>query len=300
MLGHRRADPDAGVVDEHVEAAEALAVARRRRSGSPPRRPCWPATSSTSKPSSRSSCAAAAELLGPAGGDGQPVALLAEHVRDRQPDAARGAGDEGCAVGHARARYTLKGNEDSFHRRARPARDPARRGLRVRRRTTSPRRRKPRQAAAGDADRHDRAPRGADPRPALRDAAAPADGQPGAGQARRPRGPRPQLPRRRAATPTRRCSSCSGCSSPTSTCARSRRTIFGQGVAGYYDPRTKRLRVVSGAQTTNRFLYEITLAHELTHALEDQRFGLDLEDASSSDDAALAQPRAGRGQRRPR
>src|SRR5215218_9969811 len=64
-------------------------------------------------------------------------------------------------------------------------------------------------------------------------------------------------------------------------------TIFGQGVAGYYDPRTKHLRVVGGAQTTNRFLYEITLAHELTHALEDQRFKLDLE-SSSSDDAGLA------------
>ena len=65
-------------------------------------------------------------------------------------------------------------------------------------------------------------------------------------------------------------------------------TIFGQGVAGYYDPRTKRLRIVRGVQTTDRFLEEITLAHELTHALEDQRFGLDLEDTSGSDDAALA------------
>jgi hypothetical protein len=65
-------------------------------------------------------------------------------------------------------------------------------------------------------------------------------------------------------------------------------TVFGQGVAGYYDPRTKRLRIVRGVQTTNRFLEEITLAHELTHALEDQRFGLDLEDTSGSDDAALA------------
>ena len=64
-------------------------------------------------------------------------------------------------------------------------------------------------------------------------------------------------------------------------------TVFGQGVAGYYDPRTKRLRVVTGAQTSNRVLNEITLAHELTHALEDQRFKLDLE-SSSSDDAGLA------------
>ena len=65
-------------------------------------------------------------------------------------------------------------------------------------------------------------------------------------------------------------------------------SVFGEGVAGYYDPRTKRLRIVSGPQTTNRVLEEITLAHELTHALEDQRFGLDLDDASGSDDAALA------------
>jgi hypothetical protein len=65
-------------------------------------------------------------------------------------------------------------------------------------------------------------------------------------------------------------------------------SIFGEGVAGYYDPRTERLRIVRGAQTANRVLNEITIAHELTHALEDQRFGLDLEDASGSDDAALA------------
>jgi hypothetical protein len=65
-------------------------------------------------------------------------------------------------------------------------------------------------------------------------------------------------------------------------------SVFGEAVAGYYDPRTKRLRIVRGAQTSNRFLEEITLAHELTHALEDQRFGLDLEDSSGSDDAALA------------
>ena len=35
-------------------------------------------------------------------------------------------------------------------------------------------------------------------------------------------------------------------------------------------------------------LNEITISHELTHALEDQRFKLDLEDTSGSDDAALA------------
>ena len=65
-------------------------------------------------------------------------------------------------------------------------------------------------------------------------------------------------------------------------------SVFGEGVAGYYDPRTGRLGIVEGAQTANRVLNEITLAHELTHALEDQRFGLGLDQASGSDDAALA------------
>ena len=46
-------------------------------------------------------------------------------------------------------------------------------------------------------------------------------------------------------------------------------SIFGEGVAGYYDPRNGRLRIVRGAQTADRVLNEITLAHELTHALED-------------------------------
>lgn len=65
-------------------------------------------------------------------------------------------------------------------------------------------------------------------------------------------------------------------------------SVFGQGVAGYYDPHSKRLRIVKGAQTADRVLNEITLAHELNHALEDQRFGLGLEDSSGTDDAALA------------
>ena len=59
-------------------------------------------------------------------------------------------------------------------------------------------------------------------------------------------------------------------------------------MAGYYDPRNRRLRVVEGAQTANQVLNEITLSHELTHALEDQRLELDLEKTSGSDDRALA------------
>ena len=48
---------------------------------------------------------------------------------------------------------------------------------------------------------------------------------------------------------------------------------FREEVGGYYDPRTKQLAVVKGA-ATDRALGEIVLAHELNHALEDQRFGL--------------------------
>ena len=45
-------------------------------------------------------------------------------------------------------------------------------------------------------------------------------------------------------------------------------------VGGYYVPRTGRLSVV-GAGAEGGLLGEITLAHELTHALEDQHFGLE-------------------------
>ena len=65
-------------------------------------------------------------------------------------------------------------------------------------------------------------------------------------------------------------------------------TVFGEGVAGYYDPRTERLRTVSGAATGTRVLAEIVMAHELTHALEDQRFELDIGELESGDDGALA------------
>ena len=64
-------------------------------------------------------------------------------------------------------------------------------------------------------------------------------------------------------------------------------SLFGEGVAGYYDPRDGRLRVVEGAGTGNRVLEEMVLAHELTHALEDQRFGLPV-DPAATDDRSLA------------
>jgi hypothetical protein len=62
--------------------------------------------------------------------------------------------------------------------------------------------------------------------------------------------------------------------------------LFGEGVAGYYDPRDGRLRVVEGSGAGTRVLEEMILAHELTHALEDQRFGLESEPAT--DDRSLA------------
>jgi hypothetical protein len=65
-------------------------------------------------------------------------------------------------------------------------------------------------------------------------------------------------------------------------------SLFGEGVAGYYDPRDGRLRTVTGAATGTRVLAEMVLAHELTHALEDQRFGFDVDALEEGDDAALA------------
>jgi hypothetical protein len=59
-------------------------------------------------------------------------------------------------------------------------------------------------------------------------------------------------------------------------------------VAGYYDPRKNRLRIVSGAQTANRVLYEMVLAHELTHVLEDQAYEFDLDVLAGGGDRALA------------
>lgn len=65
-------------------------------------------------------------------------------------------------------------------------------------------------------------------------------------------------------------------------------SVFGEQVAGYYDPRSRRLRVVSGVSTSGRVLNELVLAHELTHALEDQRLELDQERLATNDDRALA------------
>lgn len=57
-------------------------------------------------------------------------------------------------------------------------------------------------------------------------------------------------------------------------------------ILGFYDDRRKRLVVVRD-ETAGRPLLEITLAHELVHALEDQRFGL--RERGGADDASLAE-----------
>lgn len=64
--------------------------------------------------------------------------------------------------------------------------------------------------------------------------------------------------------------------------------ISGGQVAGYYDTRRKRLAIVSGPGARDRVLSEITLAHELDHALEDQRIGLRDSPSSGADDGASA------------
>ncbi len=66
--------------------------------------------------------------------------------------------------------------------------------------------------------------------------------------------------------------------------------VYGEQVAGFYDPRRKRLSVVEGAAGSGAAggaLGDITLAHELDHALEDQRFGI-RDSPSGTDDAASA------------
>ena len=63
--------------------------------------------------------------------------------------------------------------------------------------------------------------------------------------------------------------------------------VFAGEVAGFYDTRTKRLAVVEGA-SGGPTLQEITIAHELVHALEDQRFALKDSEELGVEDAVTA------------
>lgn len=64
--------------------------------------------------------------------------------------------------------------------------------------------------------------------------------------------------------------------------------VFGEQVAGFYDTRRGRLSIVRGAGADDPVTAEITLAHELVHALEDQRFALEEPSPGAGDDAAAA------------
>jgi hypothetical protein len=90
---------DAGVVDEHVEAAEALLVG------------CDDALDVVLvghvagdfldlRPGLPELLDGAAELVGAPGGGGDGVALPAEHPGDGEPDPARGSGDDRGTIGH--------------------------------------------------------------------------------------------------------------------------------------------------------------------------------------------------------
>ena len=59
-------------------------------------------------------------------------------------------------------------------------------------------------------------------------------------------------------------------------------------VAGFYDPKSKRLYIVRTPFSESGASSEVTIAHELDHALEDQHFGIDLDSDELSDDRGLA------------
>jgi hypothetical protein len=73
---------------------------------------------------------------------------------------------------------------------------------------------------------------------------------------------------------------------PGDSLGRAVEAIEREQVLGFYDNRTQRLVVVRDRRA-NRPLLEITLAHELVHALEDQRFGLRLN-GGPNDDSSIA------------
>ena len=100
VLVDGRAGADAGVVDQHVEAAEALLVGGDHALdvllGGHVARDLLDLVAGPAQ-----LLGGGGELLGAAGGDGERVALLTEHLCDGEADPAGGSGDDGGAVGHA-------------------------------------------------------------------------------------------------------------------------------------------------------------------------------------------------------
>jgi hypothetical protein len=83
-----------------------------------------------------------------------------------------------------------------------------------------------------------------------------------------------------------------GLLAPRASLSRVLERVDQEQVLGFYDDRAKRLVVIRDAGA-RRPLLELTLAHELVHALEDQRYGFDLPEGVRSDrvlaEAALAE-----------
>ena len=240
--------------------------------------------------------AALGELLGPARGDGQPVALLAQRARDREADPARGSGDEGARSGicgsflgasRRRPRGESKHGPPTIDSCRSPSSSCSRSSW-----ACSPS--SPTAATSGaaapplrPADRPDRGAGRAGARPAVR-AAARRSGDARAG-ARATRPPRSTpTTRRRAGAPTPTCSACSGSCRAGSISARRRVDLR----ARRWPATTTRARRGCGwsraRRRADRVLYEMTLAHELDHALEDQRFGLRSRVLARGGDPALA------------
>jgi hypothetical protein len=78
-----------------------------------------------------------------------------------------------------------------------------------------------------------------------------------------------------------------GLISPSVELGKILHAIEDEQILGFYDDHSKRL-VVIRQRGDNRGLLEITLSHELTHALEDQHFGLE-EKPGFTDDESAAQ-----------
>jgi hypothetical protein len=64
--------------------------------------------------------------------------------------------------------------------------------------------------------------------------------------------------------------------------------IYEEQVVGYYDPQSKRLAIVAGPAAGDNVGSELTLSHELDHALDDQHFDLDRDPSLATDDGTLA------------
>jgi hypothetical protein len=80
---------------------------------------------------------------------------------------------------------------------------------------------------------------------------------------------------------------------PSDSLAGALQAIADEQVLGFYDDKTKRLVVVRD-EAARRPLLEITLAHELVHALEDQRFGFHAR-GGITDDRTIAESALGEG-----